>query len=61
MRRPRRSDDKYWTGTRVFNDLQFESDLQDYIDYLLIKCEHEKEPCFEPIDECIKCGKLFRQ
>ena len=24
-------------------------------------CEHEKEPCLEPIDECVKCGKLFRQ
>ena len=24
-------------------------------------CEHEKEPCLEPIDECVKCGELFRQ
>jgi hypothetical protein len=24
-------------------------------------CEHEKEACLEPIDECIKCGKLFRR
>ena len=29
--RPKRTDDKYWTGTRNFNHTQYESDLEDYI------------------------------
>ena len=29
--RPKRTDDKYWTGTRDFNHIQYESDLEDYI------------------------------
>lgn len=31
MNKPKRSDDKYWTGTRNFNENQFISDLEDYI------------------------------
>lgn len=31
MNKPKRSDDKYWTGTRDFDDIQFISDLEDYI------------------------------
>jgi len=31
MRQPKRSDDKYWTGTRNFDEIQFISDLEDYI------------------------------
>ena len=31
MNKPKRSDDKYWTGTRNFDDIQFISDLEDYI------------------------------
>ena len=34
MRQPKRSDDKYWTGTRIFHEEQFISDLQDHIDDL---------------------------
>lgn len=29
--RPKRTDDKYWIGTRNFNHIQYESDLEDYI------------------------------
>lgn len=29
--KPKRTDDKYWTGTRNFNHIQYESDLEDYI------------------------------
>ena len=29
--RPKRSDNKYWTGTRNFNHIQYERDLEDYI------------------------------
>jgi hypothetical protein len=29
--RPKRTDDRYWTGTRNFNHIQYESDLEDYI------------------------------
>ena len=32
MSRPRRTDDKYWTGTRNFNHLKYEDDLEVYID-----------------------------
>ena len=40
MRKPKRSDDKYWEGTRNFNHIQFESDLEDYIIYLESEVEH---------------------
>lgn len=39
MRKPKRNDDKYWTGTRNFNHIQYESDLEDYI----IDLESESE------------------
>lgn len=29
--RPKRTDDKYWIGTRDFNHLRYERDLEDYI------------------------------
>lgn len=29
--RPKRTDDKYWKGTRDFNHIQYETDLEDYI------------------------------
>lgn len=29
--KPKRSDDKYWVGTRNFNNIQFEDDLESYI------------------------------
>lgn len=29
--RPKRTDDKYWTGTRDFKHIQHERDLEDYI------------------------------
>lgn len=32
--KPFRSDDKYWTGTRNFDHIQYESDLEDYIEIL---------------------------
>lgn len=32
--RPKRTDDKYWIGTRNFNHIKYESDLEDYIIYL---------------------------
>jgi len=34
MKQPKRSDDKYWTGTRNFDNAQFISDLEDFIYYL---------------------------
>ena len=57
MRKPKRSDDKYWTGTKKFNHIQYESDLEDYI----IDLEAESEQCILanvmamlPTDEDIK-------
>jgi hypothetical protein len=32
--RPKRSDEKYWTGTRNFDSIQYEMDLESYIDDL---------------------------
>lgn len=29
--RPKRTDDKYWTGTRNFYHIKYENDLEDYI------------------------------
>jgi hypothetical protein len=29
--RPKRADDKYWIGTRDFNHIQYERDLENYI------------------------------
>lgn len=29
--RPKRTDDKYWIGTRDFNHIRYERDLEDYI------------------------------
>lgn len=37
--RPKRSDNKYWTGTRNFNHIQYESDLEDYISDLEVENE----------------------
>lgn len=34
MEQPRRSDDKYWTGTRTFNEIQYAEDLEKYINVL---------------------------
>ena len=31
MKQPKRSDDKYWTGTREFNEIQYAEDLEKYI------------------------------
>lgn len=28
---PKRADDKYWVGTRDFNHIQYERDLENYI------------------------------
>jgi hypothetical protein len=30
-KRPRRSDEKYWTGTREFDHIAYETDLENYI------------------------------
>jgi len=44
MNRPKRSNDKYWQGTRNFDHIQFETDLEEYIDEL----EKVEEP--KPLD-----------
>lgn len=37
--KPKRSDDKYWSGTREFDHIQYESDLEDYITFLTLPVE----------------------
>lgn len=63
MKRPRRNDNKYWTGTTGFNHLCYEDDLEDYINFLKTKdvdqCEHPlKELKFWNTSEveCKLCG-----
>ena len=34
MEQPKRSEDKYWQGTRNFDHVQFEMDLEEYISEL---------------------------
>jgi len=64
---------KIETGRSIINDkgchdIDYVHWLEDKIvkncfipDVIKSVCEHEKEPCLEPIDECVKCGELFRQ
>lgn len=33
MKKPSRTEDKYWQGTRNFDHIQFEQDLEEYIDF----------------------------
>lgn len=35
--KPKRADDKYWNGTRNFNHIQYENDLEDYVTDLEIQ------------------------
>ncbi len=34
MKKPNRSDVKYWKGTTNFNHIKYEFDLEEYISYL---------------------------
>ncbi len=34
MRKPKRSDEKYWDGTHKFNEMEYGSNLDEYICYL---------------------------
>ena len=31
MEKPKRSNEKYWTGTNQFDEIQFANDLEEYI------------------------------
>lgn len=60
MRQPKRSDDKYWTGTRIFHEEQFISDLQDHIDLLNERIEAlsianvSNRYSIEDIEKCVE-------
>ena len=61
--RPRRIDDKYWTGTRNFDHIQYESDLEDYISDLEAENEQlkssgigSKRPSEPTIRDAYKAG-----
>ena len=61
--RPRRIDDKYWTGTRNFDHIQYESDLEDYISDLEAENEQlkssgigSKRPSERTIRDAYKAG-----
>lgn len=48
MKRPDRNEDKYWAGTRDFNSLVYEQDLENYIDILerensVVVCNNKAE------------------
>ena len=60
MRQPKRSDDKYWTGTRIFHEEQFISDLQDHIDLLNERIYELSKPDNEDQGKesvCTICGE----
>lgn len=58
--RPKRSDNKYWTGTRNFNHFQYESDLEDYISDLEVENEQlHKLGVVRPEVESAQEGELL--
>lgn len=52
--RPKRTDDKYWTGTRNFNHIQYESDLEDYIIDLENETQQLRKHAFSGRSEQLK-------
>jgi hypothetical protein len=42
MNKPKRTDDKYWIGTRRFLHLKYEEDLEDYITELEILLDNSR-------------------
>lgn len=52
--RPKRTDDKYWTGTRNFNHIQYESDLEDYIIDLENETQQLRQPAVSGRSEQLK-------
>jgi hypothetical protein len=48
MKEPKRSDEKYWTGTNKFNEIEFADDLQGYISEL------EDKLCGISVEQIIK-------
>lgn len=76
MEQPKRSEDKYWKGTRDFDHIQFEMDLEEYISELEERMEALKISCNPvlsdslphlhqagegtDIDTCKICGKNIR-
>ena len=37
MEKPKRSNEKYWTGTNQFDEIQYANDLEEYITELEVK------------------------
>lgn len=71
MKRPKRTDDIYWAGTRDFNHLLFEEDLQEYADELEAQiealhkhnvsgsCDHKNVVKVRHAYKCSTCGELL--
>ena len=56
MEKPKRSDEKYWTGTNQFDEIQFANDLEEYITELEAKLANPTEPLTKP-----PCGKWTKE
>ena len=44
MTKPKRNNDKYWTGTNKFDEIEYADDLEEYISELEVKLSGQPEP-----------------
>lgn len=63
MKKPNRTEEKYWTGTRNFNHIQYESDLEDYISQLELQTKqlskHDVSDSLPSTEYCIEKAKAM--
>ena len=48
MTKPKRNNDKYWTGTNKFDEIEYADDLEEYISELEVKLSGQLEPQVKP-------------
>ena len=55
----KRTDNKYWTGTRNFNHIKYESDLEDYI--IDLENENQRLRCKHAVSGSVCFDKGYEQ
>ena len=60
MSKPQRSDSKYWQGTRNFDHITYEQDLEEYIYDLEIEIGKLKEKERKPYHQSILQEKMHK-